>query len=199
MEIEDILEKKPGDGTARAARMLIKHLEGKHLSVLSDHSPKSNEGESIGHIVSWYFSFSEEGWKAPLSQIDMVVLDQSSPRRVLALIEIEETNSRPKNLLGDIFSILIGNEIRYKTETLSVGNWTTLIVIAKGADRHGRRNTYLSQRANYIKSFLGTDDGKVGEIVIKTFDDNHEDLNLETVLKNEIDIALERAKAFPKQ
>ena len=190
MGIEDVIEKKQGDGTARAASMLTEHLKNTPFSVLSDHGSKSDEDESIGHIVSWYFS--EEGWKTPLSQIDIVVLDHSSPKRALALIEIEETNSRPKNLLGDIFSILMGNNIRYQGETFEVADWTTLIVLAKGSGRHDQRNTYLSQKADYIKSFLGTEDYKIGKIVIRRFDDdlNDYDLKLETVLKNEVEKAL---------
>lgn len=192
METNDIFAKEPGDGTDKAARILAKYLEGRPFSVLSDHGSKSDEYKTIGHIVSWYFS--KEDWKTPLSQIDIVVLDQSSPRRALALIEIEETNDRPKNLLGDILSILVGNDIRFRGESFDVGIWTTLIVIAKGPDRHDHRNTYLSSSANNIRSFLNTDDNKIGEIVIKTFDD--EDLTLETVLRDEVDRALERAKTF---
>lgn len=193
MEAEDIIEKKHGDGTARAARFLAKHLAEKPYSIASDHGAESDE--SIGHIVSRYFS--QEGWKTPLSQIDIVVLDQSNPRRALALIEIEETNSRPKNLLGDVFSILLGNEIRYKGETFPVGNWTTLIVIAKGPERHDKeRNAYLSQAAKQASAALGNDNSQLGEILIRSFDDNQMDLILETVLKEEVEKALERVRTL---
>jgi hypothetical protein len=192
MEIEDVIEKKPGDGTARAARMLIDHLEGEPFRVLSDHGSKSVEDENIGHIVSWYYS--KEGWKTPLSQIDIIVVDQSNPKKAIALIEIEETNTRPKNLLGDVLAILTGNRIRYNGEDFEFGEWTRLIVLAKGSGRHGKRNDYLAGKANNIKSILGSDDHNIGEIVIRAFDDADTTLSLETVLKGEVDIALDKAK-----
>ena len=195
MEDQDILKKRPGDGTARAASALIEHLGGKPYRVIYDHPPQSSEKSDTGHIVSWYFS--EEGWKAPLSQIDIAVVEESEPGRVLALIEIEETNERPKNLLGDVFAILMGNGILCNGKEIKVGHSTRIIVLAKRSIVESRRINYLSQKVDDIKSKVGIDVQEMGKVVIRAFDTDlppDAEMSLEAILKHEVDQAIESKK-----
>jgi hypothetical protein len=55
------------------------------------------------------------GWKAELSQLDIAIVEKNSDK-VLALIEIEETNDNPKTFMGDLFGVFLGDHIRFQGE-----------------------------------------------------------------------------------
>ncbi len=171
-------DKPHGRLTADVADILSKHFESESFDVLSDHSLKR---ENVGKIVSW---FGETyGRDAELSQLDIAIVEKNSSKAA-ALIEIEETNDRPKTFLGDVFGVLLGGHICFEGKReLLVGEWTTLIVIGKSEACHKERNRYLQNKAMKIKSALLTGNSKIGAIVIDAFS-NAEELvtKLELVL-----------------
>ena len=70
-------------------------------------------------------------------------------------MEIEETNDRPKTLLGD-FWIPVWGALFFKGEELEIGDYTTLIVVGIGRDKHSNRNQHIQHYANKIKAGRGT-------------------------------------------
>ena len=88
-----------GKMTSILGKALSEHYSLKGYDVLYDHGIKS---ENVGKIVSWFGG--QYNRESELGQLDVAVLEKDS-NKVIALIEIEETNDRPKTLLGDIFGV----------------------------------------------------------------------------------------------
>jgi len=147
--------KSHGELTARIARGL-KH-EG--YEVYHDHG--GAEGDA-GHIAS-YFGPKERA--SLLSFIDIAVVEHSSNRAV-ALIEIEETEDRPKTLLGDAFCVLMGDGVKYDDTHLLVGAWTTLIVVGVNRFLHAARAKYILDQLEKARAGMSTGNAAVGQVVI---------------------------------
>ena len=134
------------------------------------------------------------GKEEEISQTDIAVVEENfrqegSLRKAIALIEIEETTDNPKKLIGDIFAALMGKSIFLPGgEEVAVGEWTTLIIIAKEVG-HKHRNDYIQNMANGAKSAFGSANLKIGDIVIDYFSP---DKSLEKVLTNNINEAIKR-------
>jgi hypothetical protein len=171
-----------GQMTVRAAETLFGYYEAKGYDVLYDHgSTKIN----VGKIASWFGN--KYGREAELSQIDIAIVEKGSDK-VLALIEIEETNDTPKTFMGDLLGIFLGDHISFRGEReLSVGEYTTLIVLGKSIVMHKKRNEYLREQGMKIKSNISTSNSAIGNIVIDTFADEK---GLYTLLSSVLDRAL---------
>ena len=155
-----------GQMTVKAAETLFGYYEAKGYDVLYDHGSTK---ENIGTIVSWFGD--EYGRETELSQLDIAVVEKGSGK-VLALIEIEETNDTPKTFMGDLFGVFLGDHVSFRGERkLSVGEYTTLIVLGKSKVMHKKRNEYLREQGMKIKSSLSTANSAIGNIVIDTFAD----------------------------
>jgi len=158
--------KSHGKMTVKAAETLFGYYETKGYTVLYDHdSTKDN----VGKIASWFGDkYSRE---SELSQLDIAIIEKGSDK-AFALIEIEETNDTPKTFMGDVFGLLLGDHISFRGERkISVGEYTTLIVLGKSKVLHKKRNEYLREQGMEIKSSLSTANSVIGNIVIDTFAD----------------------------
>ena len=84
--------------------MLSEYFDAKgyDLDVLHDHGPK--KGNNVGEIVSWSRPESESRRGTALSQLDIAVVDHPDAKKVIALIEIEESEDKPKVLLADVLA-----------------------------------------------------------------------------------------------
>jgi len=156
-----------GELTAKMAREISNVWEARGYDVLFDHG---YSGETVGKIVSWFGeSHSRE---TQLSQIDIAIVEKTS-NNVFALIEIEETNDKPKTFLGDVFGVLLGDHIQFggKRE-LFVNENTALFVFGKSETAHKERVEYLRNRVLKIKTGLSSANSKIGAVVIKTFLDD---------------------------
>jgi hypothetical protein len=107
----------------------------------------------------------------------------------LALVEIEETNDRPKTVLGDAFAILFGDGISFKGNTIDVGEYTTLIILGHRFQDHSGRVAHFSRKINSMKSMLATNNAKIGEIKISTYSDGS---NLTELLDDLITLAINK-------
>jgi hypothetical protein len=154
-----------GQMTAKVAETLSKYYESKGYNVLCDHGPKK---ENVGTIVSWFGG--EYNRETELSQIDIAIVEKASDRAYV-LIEIEETNDKPKLLLGNAFGILLGNKITFRGKPILVGDFTTLLIFGICNPPHTKRNEYLRDQVEIIKLHLSTPNSKIGNIVIETFID----------------------------
>jgi len=168
--------------TVRAAETLLGYYGSKGYDVLYDHSSTK---ENVGKIVSWFGD--TYGRETELSQLDIAIVKKGSDQ-VLALIEIEEAEDSPKTFMGDLFGVLMGDHIRFRGERkLSVGAYTTLIVLGKSKVMHRKRNAYLYEEGMKVKSTLSTANAIIGNIVIETFADEK---GLYALLSSVLDKAL---------
>jgi hypothetical protein len=164
--LEIMHDKHAGDLTARVAATLFQEVESKGYYVFSDHSPSK---KNVGRITSWYSNLY--GLETRLSLIDFAIVDaKQEPNLALALVEIEETNDRPKNFLADAMSILLGDHINFgEDHPLKVGEWTTLIIMGRGPTSHQERNCYLRQKVINLQHHLGTGNASIGQIFIENY------------------------------
>jgi hypothetical protein len=167
--------------TVETAQHLQDLLKNKGLEVLYDHGDLSNK--NVGTIVSWYGDGKKPEWETELSQLDLAIVELSS-KKVIALIEIEETNDRPKTLLGDIFSVLIGDQINFREKSLSVGRWTTLLIVGFSKEPHVKRNQHILAKVERIKPALSSKNSSIGKVIVKTFAD---EAKLSALLLYELD------------
>ncbi len=156
--------KSRGQMTVKVAETLSGYYKAKGFDVLYDHaSPKAN----VGKIVSWFGdTYSRE---SELIQLDIAIL-RSGSDQVVALIEIEETADTVKGSMGALVGVLLGDHIRFRGEReLSVGEFTTLIVLGKSTTLRGKRNAYLREQAVKIRSGLDTGNAALGTILVETY------------------------------
>ena len=160
--------KSHGKLTVETAKHLQDFLKGKGYDVLFDHGDSSNK--NVGTIVSWYGDEKKPERETELSQLDLAIVEPSS-NKVIALIEIEETNDRPKTLLGDVFCTLVGDQINFREKSLSVGRWTTLMIVGFSKEPHVKRNQHILAKVERIKPALSSKNSSIGKVIIKTFSD----------------------------
>lgn len=175
----------PGQLTREAALSIEKSLRERGYDIYYDHGGIKNT--FMGKIVS---SLKEEYRRGEeLAQLDITVVKRGT-KEVVALIEIEETNDKPKTLLGDVFGTLMGNFISVPVVgSVKVGKHTSLIIIARG-ENHKDRNRHIVEKTMVIKSTLGTGNSELGNIVIKSFANAEE---LGSVTRDAIEEAIQRS------
>jgi hypothetical protein len=157
-----------GELTTKIARKISQGWEKRGYTVLYDHDPSNGKIGKIVSVIKNKYRREDE-----LSQIDIAVVEKSSDK-VFALIEIEETNDRPKTFLSDIFGVLFGEYICFKRKELQVKDFTTLIVVGVNKTNHNDRNKHILDRVNRVKTSLGTQNAKIREVIIKTYTDEKE-------------------------
>ena len=161
-----------GELTYQTARNLQQKYSKGGFDILYGHGEKGMDSQmNLGKIRSW---FGEEyNRDAILADMDIALVKQETDR-VFALIEIEETSIKPKVILGDILSILLGNGINFQgNRDLQIGAFTDLIVMVQDNNHsHSVRVDFLSRQCNFIKERLVTSNSSIGKIIIDTFTDN---------------------------
>ena len=185
--------------TMQAARVLQPEFSQQGFDILHDHGqPGIDSPLLLGKIRSWHGDIYKS--ETILADLDMAVVSHAAAvyhkeERVYALIEIEETSSKPKLILGDVLATLLGKGIKFQgTRDLQVGRWTTLIVLAH--DKHQsqlNRLPYLEAQSKYLRENLLTPNASIGRVVIDTFVD---DLQLEEMLRQSITEALDKRGAW---
>jgi len=160
--------KNHGRLTVETAKHLQDLLMDKGYDVLCDHGDSSNK--NVGAIVSWYGDGKKPERETELSQMDLAIVEPSS-NKLIALIEIEETNDRPKTFMGDVFCTLVGDQINFREKSLLVGRWTTLMIVGFSKETHVKRNQHILTKVERIKAALGSKNSSIGKVIIKTFSD----------------------------
>jgi hypothetical protein len=174
-----------GRSTSEAAQAITIEMNKLGFDVYYDHGDPSNS--FVGTIP---VSTEEElTSKNQISQLDIAIVERKTHKAV-ALIEIEEKADIPKTLIGDVFTTLLGESVHLpiRENKAEVGNWTTLIIIGKDLG-HEDRNASICNLANKVKSALGTENSKIGNIVIEAFSVNNP---LKDVLMEKIKEAIQR-------
>ena len=122
---------------------MAKKVAPQGYDVLFDHGQAGQDDPArLGRIASWFGEAYCAG--ARLALVDIAVVERGSDRAV-ALIEVEESAAPPKVLLGDVLATLLGERITFRGQRqLQVGEWTTLIVLARyGQQPHPERLALL--------------------------------------------------------
>ena len=145
-----------------------KSMEFEGYDVLYDHGISS---KTVGKIVSYFSDKNERGTQ--LSYLDIAIVKKNTNQAV-ALIEIEETANRPKTIIGDIFAFLIGERVVFQGKELEVGNSTALMVLGYSKLQHPKHNQYILEKVEKAKSALGTNNSRIGKIVIETYSDKNQ-------------------------
>ena len=179
--------KPNGQLTAEIGEHLRQEFSPKGYDVFYDHG---EHAAYVGEIVS---SFGEGLQReTELSQLDIAVVKHGT-EKAYVLIEIEETNDEPKTFLADAFGALCGERISFHGEPLSVGDWTTLIVMGKGSETHRSRNDFLAHNIRSCQLSLSTANKWIKKLVIESFDD---DTELEQKVRKHVETALPREIAI---
>jgi hypothetical protein len=170
-----------GQLTSAVVQSITGEMNQKGYDVFYDHGRTGGFAGTIA--VSFNDKLSREN---EISQLDRAIIKKES-KKVITLVEIEETTDNPKTLISDIFAVLMGNSIHLKRiGKVEVGDWTTLVILGRGSD-HESRNEYIQKKANNAKFDLGTENSKIGNIIVESFRAN---VDLEKVLMDLINKAI---------
>jgi hypothetical protein len=145
------------------------------LKVYYDHGPESQR------IYSWFgTTYTTPKSTRHLSWVDIVVAEPGS-RTVHAIIEIEDSSSRPKTIIGDALAVLMGSGLAFAGHAdWRIGLWTRLIVLvhaptSKALASITGRLTYIRQHVTAIQPHLATSNAAVGMLLLDIFQ-NTDDL-----------------------
>lgn len=106
------------------------------------------------------------GSDATLSCVDIVVVKDNN---VFLAVEIEESQIRPKTIMGDIFGVVLSDKISIKGKPYSVKNATVIIAISDdGKGKQSNKYTRLERHINkYLKSHQSKNVTKIRIITCK--------------------------------
>jgi hypothetical protein len=177
-----------GELTAKIGMALENWPRLSGYKVLFDHGPKDKA--NVGTIVSWFGAGAVPARETELSQLDIAIVKPGGKHdRALVLLEVEETSARPKTLLGDALGFLAGDHVSFEGQELEVGPWTTLVVLAQGAQNQEDRVARLLANVRACVPALDTRNSKVGAVHMRLFSNAD---SLESLSKQLIDEALTR-------
>jgi len=162
--------KSHGELTAKLARKISQILDKNKYQLLYDHGIP---GKNVGEIVSWFGDKDNCERETELSQLDIAIIEKNR-KAAIALIEIEETNDRPKTLLGDALCVLMGDHICFGGNyEILVDERTILFILGRSEVSHvkhnEKRNKYLCEKVMKTKSGLSTVNCVIGNVVIESF------------------------------
>lgn len=177
-----------GELTAAMGERLEGWLVPLGYEVLYDHGDKTKA--NVGNIVCWFGGEDAPRRETELSQLDMAVVKSVSGRRqAVTLIEIEESDDRPKNLLGDLFGTLLADHVAFGGEELAVGAKTGLILMARGSVENQPRADRLVQNVRACRGLMLGRNSAIGHIDALLFNAKAE---LEEKLRHYVTDALGR-------
>ena len=98
--------------TTQIARSLQKEFDQQGFDILHDHRKTEIDlPEKVGKLRSWSGSTLKS--ETVLADLDIALVSHHD-KKIYALIEIEETNDKPKVILGDVVATLLGKGIAFK-------------------------------------------------------------------------------------
>jgi hypothetical protein len=144
----------------------------------------------VGKITCWFGDGDALSQETRLSELDIAVLKRASGRpHAVALIEIEESDDRPKNLLGDLFGTLLADHVAFRGEELAVDARTALILMARGPETHQPRMDRLVAKVKACRGLMLGENSKIGHIGGELFSEEGE---LEAKLRQHVEAASRR-------
>ncbi len=121
------MSKKHGANTIKIAEKLIEQLKKdskryKDVKVYYDHGSSKNDNVCAPTVNIG----RRYGNDATLGAADIVVVRGS---RVIIAVEIEESGVSPKRIIGDIFSLVLGDRIKIKGKQYSKEDLTVIVAL----------------------------------------------------------------------
>jgi hypothetical protein len=185
-----------GKLTARAARYLIKALDIPGYEILFDHGdPLIDPPSLLGNISSW---FSDEySSKSQLALLDIAVVETETDR-ALVLVEIEETSSSPKVILGDLFGTLMGDHVTFQgRRELRIGDHTSFIILVADEKLRSRGQIeYIQEEVEKARRHMESWNNKIGRVIVDLFQDEGD---LFQKLKSYVDEQLGFSNSIPDE
>jgi hypothetical protein len=176
--------------TMEVARKLRQASDLQGYEILCGHGQVGiDPAEYLGKLKAWYgVRYANH---TILADLDIAIV-QRNTNQIVALIEIEETTSKPKVLLGDALATLLSSRITFQGKRhWQVGPWTTLIVLAKcSTEAHKPRISFLQEQVTQLKMQMATPNAAMGRVVMAGFLHAAE---LEAMLYTEIQAAIMNA------
>ncbi len=164
-------KRKYGEKTRYIGRKLSDKLESYGYAVFYDlKKPDEGEVKNVGTIATW-FGVSY-GQKTRLGWIDIAIVENVTDN-IKLLIEIEESNSNPKVIIGDVFATLLGDHITFKgKKSLKIGGFTTFLVLIKGDEKQlSEKISYLEKQALSLLPIIKSRNSSIGDLQIRTYTD----------------------------
>ncbi len=131
-------------------------------------------------IYAWFgTAYTAPNAAQHLAWVDIVVAEVTSGK-VYQIIEIEDSNAKPKTIIADLMAVLLGDGLAFGGRTdWQIGQWTTLTVCAYVKDSTAQtkfqpRLAHLQQHITSVQTGLKTRNAAIGRIVVETFKDHAE-------------------------
>lgn len=166
------MSKKHGEITAALGKELSANSELAKLGYAVIYAHDKGGADDVGVTSAWIGG--EKKRDNRLAEIDIVVYEMQGHKARL-LIEIEESGDNPKKIIGAAMATLFGEKISSSgREDLQIGQWTTLLVLAKGeGDAHLERTRLIEERITALLRVEGINKMKIGTVKLVLF--QHED------------------------
>jgi len=158
-----------GELTAEAARKLTQNIANPRFEVLFDHGDTNIDPVNrVGQIASWFGGHYDSNSR--LSLLDIAVVDRHLDRAIV-LVEVEESSSSPKTIIGDAFGILFGDHITFQGKrNLVVGDFTRFLVLLNGrGERKRRRALYLQNHIAGLIKHMQSGNSSIQDLSIDIF------------------------------
>jgi len=135
------------------------------INVFYDHGDSSKPG--VGRPTT--YMGRRYGRDATLSAVDIVIAKRNN---VILAIEIEEGITRPKDVIGDVFGIVLADRIMFKRKPYSIKNATFIVAIADdGKGKQSEKYIRLERRLDrYFRSISSKTSKNVRIITCPTHD-----------------------------
>ena len=166
-----------GDGelTGKVGEKLTKKFNPNEYVVYYDHG--KNTEKVIDKIGNIYVSLCQDVTrKTQIGQLDIAIVRKEDNKAVL-LVEIEESSSKPKTIIGDVFSFLLGNYVKFKKNGKEFGikKDTTFLLLILGSNASPERVEWIKENALSMKGDMETFNSNVGKIEIQFTQEKNEE------------------------
>lgn len=141
---------KNGKYTAKFGEELTKGLESHpNFQVYYDHGDSSKP--NVGQITP-YFRDKPYNKSTTLSNVDILITHKTNNiEKAIILIEIEETDSEPKKILGDIFNIFLAESVCFQREDFPLDQINLIVGTVVGSDDKLQKINSISNAINDLK------------------------------------------------
>jgi len=151
------MSKKHGANTIEIAKKLTEQFKKdpkryKDVEVYYDHGSSKNDNVCAPTVNIG----RRYGNDATLGATDIVVVSDS---KVLIAVEIEESGVSPKRIIGDIFSLVLGDRIKIKKKQYSLKEDLVVLVVVLVKDTGKSSQKYI-RLERHLNKFIRTIDIK---------------------------------------
>jgi hypothetical protein len=175
---EIAMQKRHGEITGAVGSQLTSDLWAQGYGVMYDHG--TGGGENVGVTSAWIGDEKKKDNR--LAEIDVVIYARKERNAVL-LVEIEESGDNPKKIIGAALATLLADNIASSgKENFPIGDWTTLLIAARGeGEAHIARTKEIESRISQLAGAPGVNKMGIGKTRLALFQ-NQDDL-LTTIME----------------